>query len=423
MFLRDAHSTITFDELRQRAKALRSESSIHTSTIHASVDLANAATIATRWLANAPSVLIPAPPSSPHPPSSASILTSILNPQSSILVQTSGSTGKPKWVAYTHEQVLAAAAASEVNMRPSVGASWLLNLPIHHAGGLGILLRSLVWGTGVHISDCKGAEGILQTITDFPDIDTLSMVPTQLHDILLAGGADRLRRLHNILIGAGSLSEHDLELVNRHKLPVRQSYGMTETIGHFCITKRASIAPIGFRACGSPLPGNELKVVGDDGQPMPEGHIGHIWIRGPQVINNYAEPDPSKFLDGWFRTGDYGYLEGDELIFVARRTDMVKSGGENVIAVRVESALKELPYIEDCAVIGIDDQRWGQRVHACISVQADAEISIESLRNDLRNTLLPFELPRSLSIHESIPRNSMGKLQRELLVVENPDIL
>jgi acyl-CoA synthetase (AMP-forming)/AMP-acid ligase II len=164
-------------------------------------------------------------------------------------------------------------------------------------------------------------------------------------------------------------------------------------------------------------------VVGDDGQPQNDGHVGHIWIRGPQVITEYAEPDPSKFDGGWFRTGDYGYLEDGELFFVARRTDMIKSGGENVIAVRVESALREIPYIVDCAVIGIDDPRWGQRVHACISVKKDVDVNIESLRYDLRKTLLPFELPRSLSIHEFIPRNSMGKLQRELLVVENPDII
>lgn len=308
-------------------------------------------------------------------------------------------------------------------MRPSSGAAWLLNLPLHHAGGLGIILRSLVWRSAVHVSNRRDAEGILRTITDFPDIDTVSLVPTQLHDILDAGGTERLRRLRNILIGAGSLSEHDLDNVNRHKLPVRQSYGMTETIGHFCLTERACDAQIAFRSCGHPLPGNELKVVGDEGGALADGHAGHIMIRGAQVISDYAEPDPSKFEDGWFRTGDYGYLTDGELFFVARRTDMIKTGGENVIAVRVESAIKELPYVADCAVFDIEDPRWGQRVHACVALVNDPPINLETLRNDLRNSLLAFELPRSLSIHDTIPRNSMGKLQRELLIVVDPDIL
>jgi len=435
MFLRDAHRMITFDELRDRAIAIRSEYAIlgskeinesnrpaELNAITAQVDLDTAATIATHWLASIP-ILLLNPQSSPHPTPPSSLLTSILNPQPSILLTTSGSTGRPKLVPYSHSQILAAARASEAAMRPSNGDAWLLNLPLHHAGGLGILLRSMVWRSAVHVSDRRDAEEILRTITDFRDIDTVSLVPTQLHDILHAGGADRLRTLKNILIGAGSLSEHDLELVNTHRLPVRQSYGMTETLGHFCLTERACDTPIAFRSCGHPLPSNELKVVGDDGEALTDGHVGHIMIRGVQVISDYAEPDPSKFSDGWFRTGDYGYHSDGELFFVARRTDMIKTGGENVIAVRVESAIKDLPYVADCAVIGIDDARWGQRVHACVELGNDTYINLETLRNDLRNSLLAFELPRSFSIHDSIPRNSMGKLQRELLIVENPEFL
>jgi O-succinylbenzoic acid--CoA ligase len=439
MFLRDAHRMITFDDLSDRAIAIRSEYAILRSdeinesnrpaelkVVMAHIDLDTAATIATHWLASIP-ILLLNPQSSPHPTPPSSPLTSILNPQSSILTSitlpTSGSTGRPKWVSYSHSQILAAAGASEAAMRPSNGAAWLLNLPLHHAGGLGIILRSMVWRSAVHVSDRRDAEGILRTITDFRDIDTVSLVPTQLHDIIDAGGADRLRALKNILIGAGSLSEHDLDIVNRHKLPVRQSYGMTETIGHFCLTERACDTQIAFRSCGSPLPSNELKVVGDDGEALADGHVGHIMIRGGQVISDYAEPDPSKFEDGWFRTGDYGYLTDGELFFMARRTDMIKTGGENVIAVRVESAIKELSCVADCAVIGIDDARWGQRVHACVELENDTNINLETLRNDLRNSLLAFELPRSFSIHDSIPRNTMGKLQRELLIVESPEIL
>lgn len=435
MFLRDAQKTIMFQELQERAVTFRtSNTALEVATtenddmrsaplaIRASVDLETAASIAYSWFVRQQTILILNPHTSPDSSPSASPITSIHNPKSSILLPTSGSTGKPKWVAYVLEQVLAAAAASEAAMRPSIGATWLLNLPLHHAGGLGILLRSLVWGTGVHISNRKDAEGILQTITDFPDIDTLSMVPTQLHDILLAGGANRLRNLHNILIGAGSLSEHDLELVNRHKLPVRQSYGMTETIGHFSLTDRACDQPIGFRSCGHPLPGNELKVIGDEGQILPDGRIGHILIRGAQVMTDYVEPDLATFEHGWFRTGDYGYLTDGKMYFVARRTDMIKTAGENVIAIRVESALRELPYIVDCAVIGIDDPRWGQRVHACVSIQEGIAHNIESLRKDLYKSLQHYELPRSMSIHNSIPRNTIGKLQRDLLNVINPDI-
>lgn len=458
MFLRDDHGEVSFTELENRASEFidtyranltraklttgmqivdgvpiteRGPIAVGSRTtndipvvISASVNLETATSILTLFLAHIPFLpLNPLLNPSLNPQASPSILSSILNPQSSILLRTSGSTGKPKWVSYTRAQIHAAAASSESAMRPPPGAPWLLNLPLHHAGGLGILLRSLLWRTPVHISDRRDAASILETLEAFPDISTISLVPTQLHDILALAGPQPLRRLNNILVGAGSLSEADLETVNKHRLPVRQSYGMTETLGHFCVTNRASEAPIGFRACGNPLPGNELTVVGDDGHPLPEGHVGHIRIRGPQVISDYAESDPSKFDGGWFHTGDYGYLENGELFFVARRTDMVKTGGENVIAARVESAVKDLPYIIDCAIIALDDPRWGQRVHACISLHPNTSVNLDSLRNDLRNKLLPFELPRSLSIHAHIPRNSMGKLQREDLVVENPEIL
>lgn len=451
MFLRDEHGEVSFAELENRAVEFIDtyRASLTTGThivggapiterdpiavgrrttndipvvISAPVNLDTASSILSLYLNHIPFVPLN-PLLNPQSSPQSTLLSSIPNPQSSILLSTSGSTGKPKWVGYTRAQIHAAAASSQAAMRPPSGAPWLLNLPLHHAGGLGILLRSLIWRTPVHISDRRDAASILETLEAFPDISTISLVPTQLHDILALAGPLPLRRLNNILVGAGSLSENDLETVNRHKLPVRQSYGMTETLGHFCVTNRASEAPIGFRACGNPLPGNELTVVGDDGHPLPEGHVGHIWIRGTQVISDYAEPDPSKFDGGWFHTGDYGYLENGELVFVARRTDMVKTGGENVIAARVESAVKDLPYIIDCAIIALDDPRWGQRVHACISLHPNSDVNLESLRNDLRNKLLPFELPRSLSIHAHIPRNSMGKLQREDLFVENPEIL
>lgn len=335
-------------------------------------------------------------------------------------LQTSGSTQAPKLVRLTRGNIEAAAKASGPLLKPQPGKSWLLNLPLHHAGGMGILLRCLLWGSAVRLASGNDTESIASALKSSPEIDTVSLVPIQLRRLIDSGHADLLVPLKTILIGGGGLSDADTEAVNRLRLPVRQSYGMTETFGHFCLGENASETPAMAGYAGKPLPGNEIEIRGENGLVCTDGQSGQVWIRGPQVFGGYeppalAEIDP----EGWFNTGDFGRLSSDgAFIYEARRTDLIKTGGESVNPSRVEAAINSLGLFADVAVVGIPDPEWGQRVHACLVAGGSIQISLDKLRELLRNQLQAWELPKSLSWHDTLPRTALGKLRQGDLRME-----
>ncbi len=340
-----------------------------------------------------------------------------------VWLTTSGSTGQPKMVPITRAQVMAAAHASAPLLKPGQGRSWLLQLPLNHAGGLGVVLRCLNWGATVRL--VARDISTLAALRDFPDIDTVSLVPTQLHRMLEGDPEGLLARLKNILVGGGSLSQADLERVNSRRLPVRQSFGMTETFGHFCVTEKASMHPLFFCSAGKPLLGNEIQIRSEAGEILPPETPGLLWLRGPQVFSGYTGLDAQSGFDagGWFFTGDYGQmdLEGN-LIFEARRTDLVKTGGESVNTRRVEQAIEQLGLFREVAVLGLADPEWGQRIHACLVGASEEEMPLAELRDRLRDRLQPWELPKSLSWHPSLPRTELGKIHKASLVdlLSNP---
>ena len=336
-----------------------------------------------------------------------------------LILSTSGSTGSPKEVVFKRKQLIAAAESSQQFMQPATGNSWLLNLPLNHAGGLGILIRCLIWKSSVWFSNTKNTHDIAQLLRDHPTIDTISLVPTQLHRLLVDGFIDPLSKLKTILIGAGSVSDGDLAIINKHKLPVRQSFGMTETFGHFTLSDSASYIPLSVSNCGKPLHDNEIQIRDDNGKPVSPSTSGYLWIQGDQLFDHYLGSNTSLFDDGWFQTSDFGYIdEKGHFFFEARRTDIIKTGGESVNAVLVNQALKDLDGIDDAFAIGLSDDEWGQRVHACLVSQSAKQYTLDELRLALRNQLKPYELPRSISWHSSIPRNAMGKMDLTALLLQ-----
>jgi O-succinylbenzoic acid--CoA ligase len=327
-----------------------------------------------------------------------------------VMLATSGSTGEPKWLGFNQAQLQAAAEASKQALKPSPDGAWLLNLPLNHVGGLGILVRSLLWDTPIVVDARKDPESILELLREYPQIEHLSLVPTQLHRILEAGGAKDLASLSNILVGAGSLSKADLEIVNRYRLPVRQSYGMTETFGHVTVSPKASEFPLHISDCGKPLPGIELITKNGDSGTSEATKEGTIWLKGAQIAKYYIGQSTSS-QDDWFNTNDIGYLSPKgSLVFVGRTQHIIKSGGYSIPATKVEESIRQFENIQDVAVIGVEDSEWGERVHACIEVKTDAPLDVVALNTFLRDHLSGAEVPKTLSIHKEFPRSTLGKI-------------
>jgi malonyl-CoA/methylmalonyl-CoA synthetase len=226
-----------------------------------------------------------------------------------------------------------------------------------------------------------------------------------------AGGARRLRLM---VSGSAALPGPTLERweqITGQRLLER--YGMTE------IGMALSNPLHGERRAGCvglPLPRVEVRRTNDSGDVCDADTPGEIEVRGPGVFREYwRRPDETReaFRDGWFRTGDVAVVDrGSYRILGRSNVDIIKTGGYKVSALEVEDVLRSHPAIRDCAVVGIADEHWGERVAACVVLSDGSSIDAESLRLWGKQRLAAYKVPTLLCISDELPRNAMGKVQK-----------
>ena len=165
---------------------------------------------------------------------------------------------------------------------------------------------------------------------------------------------------------------------------------------------------------GVPLPGVDVRLVDEHGEAVPDGTPGELEVRGPSVFLEYWQrPDETRaaFRDGWFRTGDVAVLEDASFRLLGRTSvDIVKTGGFKVSALEIEEILRTHPAIADCAVVGVSDEEWGERVSAAVELTTGSTLSLEALQAWARPQLAPYKIPRALTTVVALPRNAMGKV-------------
>ena len=169
---------------------------------------------------------------------------------------------------------------------------------------------------------------------------------------------------------------------------------------------------------GHPLPGVELRITDSEtGQVLPDGEIGDVQLRGPNVFKGYwQQPEKtaeSFTADGWFKTGDLGFREQDGYVTLCGRSkDLIISGGLNIYPPEVERVLVEHPAVNACAVIGCPDEEWGERVTAVVVLNKTEAVGGEELIRFCRERLAPYKSPKSVVFKNDLPRNAMGKVQK-----------
>jgi fatty-acyl-CoA synthase len=183
---------------------------------------------------------------------------------------------------------------------------------------------------------------------------------------------------------------------------------------------------IGYRAtAGRPLGGVEARIVDDDGQVLPsDGQAtGEIEVRGPWVTGAYyRDPSSDKFRDGWLRTGDVGHIDAKGFITISDRSkDVVKSGGEWISTLELESAILTHPAVREAAVIAAPDERWGERPLACVVRAPGQSVSPEELRAHLSGQVVKWWLPEQWAFIDQVPRTSVGKYDKRLLRARNAE--
>jgi long-chain acyl-CoA synthetase len=340
---------------------------------------------------------------------------------------TSGTTGRPKGVLTTNANLEALTKAPE--RWPLDGdAVALVAMPLFHIGGLGWMLGALAQGAGCVLVRAIEPASLLETM-GAEGVTNAFLVPTVLQMLCgVEGAAQRdWSALRSIAYGASPITTTTLKAaLKTFGCPLVQVYGLTETTGAIVQLEAGDHDPDGprehlLRSAGRPYPWVELKVVSTrTGEECAAGDVGEVRVRGLAVMPGYyrapEETEAAFDHDGWFCTGDGGYLDADGYLFLTDRVkDMIVSGGENVYPIEVEEALASQVDVSEVAVIGLPDERWGEVVTAVVVAREEHEIDEDALVAHARERLAGYKVPRRIHVAAQLPKTPTGKvLKREL---------
>jgi o-succinylbenzoate---CoA ligase len=310
-------------------------------------------------------------------------------------VMTSGSTGTPEPIGLTYGNFLWSAVASAFNIGVEPEDRWLCCLPLSHISGLGIVMRSVIYGTTAVVHDGFDVDRVAESL-ERDQITVVSLVATMLTRLLDAG-AD-LSGPRALLIGGGPVPEDPLEEALGRGATVVQTYGLTETCSQV-----TTLAPADAR-----------RKLGSAGRPLLSAHLriqdGEILVQGPTVAPGRAD------ADGWLHTGDLGRIDEEGFLYVEdRMDDLIVTGGENVVPAEVEKVLLRHPEVADAAVVGREDPEWQQAVTAIVVLQDGSEVSPDELRRHCAESLAGFKVPKRVELAAALPRTPSGKLMRRAL--------
>ncbi len=348
------------------------------------------------------------------------VLPTVSQNSSAMIVYTSGSTGKPKGVVTTHANI-------EAQLKSLVAAwGWspqdriLLTLPLHHVHGIINVLGCSLWsGATCEVLTQFDAATVWQTFAN-SKLTVFMAVPTiykKLIDYwLTANPADQqnmsraCEQFRVMVSGSAALPQTTFDTwqhITGHTLLER--YGMTE-IGMALSNPLDGTRRRGY--VGTPLPNVDVKLVDENGSTVAHGDPGEIYVRGPLVFKEYwRRPGETRaaFANSWFKTGDVAIVEdGYYRVMGRRNVDIIKTGGYKVSALEIEDTLRTHPEVGDCAVVGLADDEWGERV--AVAIEAQRKVELKELRQWAKDRLAPYKIPSNAVTVPALPRNAMGKV-------------
>ena len=346
-----------------------------------------------------------------------------------VQLYTSGTTGLPKGVMLSHANILSGRREAAGEAMPwnewLPGDVNLVPLPMGHIGGVGWAIVGYFNGACTVIQPEFIPDEVLKAI-EHQGVTKLFLVPTALHMLLLHPRVREIdySRLRYILYGASPIA---LDLLRQATevfgCGFCQQYGATETCGTIVYLPPEDHDPAGnkrMRGAGLPMPGVEIRIVDQAGAILAPQQIGEIQTRSVANMTGYWKRGDLTAevmdADGWFRTGDAGYLDEDGYLYIADRfNDMICTGAENVYPNEVENAIFGHPAVQEVSVIGVPDDKWGEAVKAVVVLKPGVAASAEDIIAFARSRIGGFKVPKTVDFIAALPRNPSGKILRRAL--------
>ena len=336
---------------------------------------------------------------------------------------TGGTTGWPKGVMLSHGGLIANFALTALITPYPQETVFLHSPPMFHMADAAVIFGLTPLAATHVIVPGFDPAGVVAAIQS-ERVNALVLVPTMLNMLglhLAANPAD-LGVVQRVVYGASAISEATLKraLSDFPNAKFSQAYGQTELSPVATILEPRFHGEAGakaglLRSAGRAIPYTELRVVDADKKPVPQGEVGEVAVKGPNTMLGYwkkPEVTAATLVDGWVHTGDAGYLNAEGFLFLVDRVkDMIVSGGENVYSAEVENALHQHAAVAECAVIGVPDETWGERVHAVVRLKPGQAVDETALTTHCTALIATYKRPRSYEFRvEPLPLSGAGKI-------------
>jgi fatty-acyl-CoA synthase len=353
------------------------------------------------------------------------------------LCYTSGTTGNPKGVAYSHRSIylhsMQVCTAEAFGLGPT--SKVLAVVPMFHAMAWGLPYASFMSGASLLMPDrfLQAAPLTAMVVAEKPTL--AGAVPTIWTDLLayLDTNPVDISSMSEVIVGGSACPPALMHAFSeRYGVEVIHAWGMTEMSPLGTVSRppagRTGPEAWAYRYTQGRLPSSvEARIIGPDGAVMANDgkSVGELQVRGPWITQGYLgddEPDPEKFDHGWLRTGDVGVLSPDGYLTLSDRAkDVIKSGGEWISSVDLENALMAHPAVLEACVVGVPDERWGERPLATVVVREGQSVTAQELRDFLGTSVARWQLPERWAFIESVPKTSVGKFDKKQLRAQYAD--
>lgn len=334
-----------------------------------------------------------------------------------IICYTSGTTGRPKGAVLTQDNMFWNAVNNMLAIDIHSADRVLTLLPLFHIGGIGLFaFPALLAGGTVLIPGKFQPETALEWIEKYGATVVMG-VPT-IHDALRKSPRFETTDFSSVrwFYSGGAPCPHELiRFYLERGLAFGQGFGMTETSPTvFMLSKEDYARKIG--SIGKPVMFNDIRIVDDEGRDLPPGEIGELLIKGPNVMKEYwnlPEETSKTIRDGWLYSGDLAWRDEEGFVYIAgRKKEMIISGGENVYPLEVEKVIQELPEVDEVAVFGVPDEKWGEVPNAVLSLKKGSSLTEEDIRRHCEERLAKYKVPKKFHFVDELPKNSTGKIDK-----------